>query len=369
MMSRYIYLLIISLIFCVGCNNSEETTSMDEAPLDVIEFNYHYETKVEEDTEKNIDSELIGTCEDIEEDFYNSTSNDEESNVTKPDTQEFLEYIYDNSVNYSFEAYGDQVVFSDEECLLATGLESEKDIYSVVRDFDCDGFDEVFICEAFSQNEDEMSLNNLYYFDDNELINLPESVNYLELNTHQYLISNDCTNFLTLNGTMGLEQIGEIITFDENGYNVITGDLLSEGHKYFIDDETILWIRTAYLGNYSSDSNGWSTRCYIPYFYKYENCQLNPVLAEEISYEEITACGQFDDEKYKMAESVQYLFRENGELEVNFAVLKDSFYSFFSDVYCLEDNGWTYKYSVKGYYVENPMHYDNCNWDIINSLK
>ncbi len=364
-------ILLLGVYFLVGCNNveMEETVSAD-GPIEIVYLEF---------SEQNVqDSTSEGTSENDSGDelLFDEMENDEASNQSENDSKSlldgkvsFVDYMTDNNLDY----YGEIVCFAMGENVFTDMLDSKYDKFSLVLDLDNDGIEEAFVCDAMEYDEKGILIDSICFFDEQMNMNVIMNEGYLYIKMEQYLLKNDLYSYVTLNGYNGIDPIGFIYSYIDDKCAIITDELLQYGRKYFVSSDELLWIRSGYMNCYDidedTDEGFWNGRSFIPYFYKIENNELFLITAEEKNINEINEIAVFNIDDYTDAESVQFLLRENGELEVNY-VKSDFFgYNFYSDIYYIEDNEWVYKYWVHGYYVPDPVNYSKTDWEFIEELK
>ena len=358
---RKIYILFFLLsIICVGCSKSIEYTYIPDVVI----------------SDNNLDEEIdaIGSNKQSSDDsviYDKETEDDEnENDLIKPDDKKisFIDYMDGNNLDY----FGKVIYFTPDDNVYTNLLDSIYDKFSLVFDLDNDGKEEAFVCDVIEYDDKSIRINSLYFVDEQMNMNIISSGDYIEFNIEQYLLKNEEYSFVTMNGYEGVDPVGHILSFINDEWVIITDELLKTGHKFFLSENEILWIRSGYMNCYDIDEDAdegfWNGRSYIPYFYKIENGELVLITSEEKNINELNEIAVFNVDEYSDVESVQFLLCENGELEVNYVIANTLGFNFYSDVYYIDDNTWVYKYTVAGYYVPDPTDYSKTDWEFIEEL-
>lgn len=258
----------------------------------------------------------------------------------------------------------------------------DEDKYSIVLNLDNDGENEAIVCVASGpevQSADAEGcyfIDNVYFVDEKKESHLLDEIGEFYLSKHQYLFIGENNSYITINGEVGAEPMGYIFTVDNESMRNVTEPLRSFGKKYFSGYDEIVWEACDY-STFFPISEGMSLLeaggmglCEIPYYYKIVNGEIVPYEAEIKTIEEVKAIADFDDSKYKDKESVQYIYRENNELNVNYAELskdiKPVLVDISADTYHLENGTWVLVRSDNGYYNEDSMK--ESNWDYLNQI-
>ena len=359
-MRKICFLFFFIGMFFLGCSKSGDCSYIPETVISDNNLNEDCETIIPsvQNTDDSKDNAIKNETEDLETDFISSY----DGKIS------FADYMLDTNLDY----YGEIICFTKENNIYTDIFESQYDKFSLVFDLDNDGIKEAFVCDAIEYDDDSILINSLYFIDEQMNLNTVMKGYYIDFNIEQYLIKNDLYSYITLNGYEGMEPICHISSYVNDDWVIVTDELLENGHKYFVSVDELLWVRTGYMNCYDIDEDTgegfWNGRSFIPYFYKIENNELFLNTAEEKNINEINEIAVFNIDDYTDAESVQFLLRENGELEVNYVKSNIFGYDFYSDIYFIEDNVWVYKYSVDGYYVPDPVNYRETDWDFINEL-
>lgn len=273
------------------------------------------------------------------------------------------------------EQEGEDVYFSNASNEFTKTVDINNYAYSIVVDLDNDGKNEAFVCDVSEIEDNNILTDVLYFVDENKEVYVLNEGN-ANIYIKQKMLLNENSWYLTINGYEGVESYGDVYSYVDNSLVNITGDLPKYGAKLFVDGE-IVWCKTGYMGFCQIDENQsasiWTGRTYIPYYYKLNNNQLALYSSKEKTLDDVNQMGKFDNKKYIEAESIQYLYCENGDLRVNYAIKDDysdcTLYTFECDVYNLENGIWVYKYWVKGYYQSNPLDYSIDEWDFLDMFE
>ena len=267
------------------------------------------------------------------------------------------------------EQSGEDVCFSDGDNEFTEAIDISDCAYSLVVDLDNDGINEAFVCDVSEIDESSILVDVLYFVDENKVVSVLNE-GYTNIYIKQKMLQRESGRYVTINGYEGVESFGDVYSYVDDCLVNITGNLSKYGAKLFVNDE-IVWCKTGYMGFCQVDDEQseplWSGRTYIPYYYKLEDNQLILYSSEGLTLDDINHLGDFNDEVYSDAESVQYLYCENGDLRVNY-VIKEEFkdcilYTFECDVYSLENETWVYQYWTKGYYQSDPIDYTVDEWE------
>lgn len=338
-------------------------------------------------TNQNIEENIIGLVEP--EENTNQTIDTEDTYEEKPqntvDDEKIEEIELDEEKIEEGSPYGEVVEFSQDNNEYFDLVDTDKELVSIVLDLDNDGRSEAVLAEvSFSgkiselfgtENNDEyFCLEKLFFVNEDKAITTID--NYTEgiyLLKTQYILVGDEVSFLTLNGYEGVNSVGEIITTSEDELFVVTNEISFSGSKFFADIDKIVWKKYNY--------NYWITpvqgkllldgirhgQCEFSYFFSLDGKSICALKSEEKTYEEVNSIAPFDNKKYENGDGYQFIYRENGELDVNYAELDNQDIFFSCDIFFLEDGIWQFYETEKGYKDIDPLQGDD--WGYLYSMQ
>lgn len=277
------------------------------------------------------------------------------------------------------EYYGEVITFNDEENEFVELINSGDEKISVVLDMDCDGLNEAIVCLVSSSGrvsdllgleydcDEYYVLEGMYFIDENKSIELIDRYKRgCYLTKSQYLLKRDNAEYVTLNGYMGVDSIGEVISLRHDELVFITDGVDYTGHKFFLDKDKLIWNSFNYdstivpvKGKPLIEGNKYG-KSFYSYFYTIDDFDLKALNTEEKTSLEINNIAPIDLEKYKEYESIQFIYRENGELDVNYSTkyeYEDEYSEivFNCDIYYLTNGIWEFERTINGYMKVNPM--------------
>ncbi len=301
----------------------------------------------------------------------------------------------ENSFRKISEYYGKEVSFEGGSNEFTEAIDTENDLYSLVVDLDRDGVDEAIVCEAYKWEGDNSELyrtnpegyyytEKIYFVDETKTPHLLEEMTDTQLLEgepttyllkHQYLLIRDEEAYITLNGEMGTMNTGAIFTVENDKVVNITQELPLWGNKYFSGYDEIVWQKEDALTAYritegkSFLATGGTGICKLPYHYKLAGTKISGYQSKVVSIEEVQAMAPFDNTKFEEADAVEYIYRENGELYVNWANMgseANELVHFEVETYQLTDGLWVFARRDNGYYNEDPLRAPK--WDILTRV-
>lgn len=294
-----------------------------------------------------------------------------------------------------FTYYGEKVNFLiDENELLCSDVNFKNPTASIMIDMDDDGNNEAIVLDVLetgkisellgtedSEDDEYFYVDGIYYIDEKgeasriEVINREITQGNLEgmyiLKT-QYLVRTGNSEIISLNGYNGADPVGEVLSKSNGELVYVSESVGFGGHKYFVSDDEIVWLPNNFNLFYQIETGksltelGGSGRCEFPYKCKLDKRTLIPYPAKEKTKEDVDEVSFFDDAKYGDAESVQYILRESGELDVNYAIKLGNEMFFYCDVYYLENGSWSFIEEYNGYCNINPLMENE--WKILTQI-
>lgn len=366
-MKKIIPAFILFLLICVGCTGKK----IDDPSTDL-------NTKPQADPVKD------GTYIVVPEDDTNDQKNkDNTNNEANEETFDYFELL--NPADH----FGEVYYFAGMDDEYTDLIDSDSNKREMTVDLDNDGINEAIVC-VYQNINSVCSEFGVLYVDENVYVLFPleglyficedKSVRELEISSGQYLIESqylltkDNMSYLTLNGYLGTDSIGRIITVVDDEPVMLTKDLNDAGHKFFSAEDEVMWVSYDYnayvvpsFGEPVKDGSFYGL-CKFPYIYKIENTELKLIGAKEMSLEEVNALASFDDSVYDEGAKLQFIYRENGELFVNIAVSEipapgmDPEIRFECDMYHLSNGKWIYYGKTNGFINEDPMKMNE--WDL-----
>ena len=351
-----------------GCGNN----GTNEAPTD----NETENTEV-------IEEQTSETEEDTIEETEENTEENTEVTVTVEDEEIIEEESWPSVYESSY--YGDVVAFSTESNEFTDLIDYDGDKISLVADFDNDGADEAIVCTV-DYDGDSSEYNGYiedtyystidgYYIEDDmtfKSVDIFSDVSFSILE-HQYFIKTDDATFITLNGYKGTTPVGEILSVENDTIANVTDTMWPNGHKFFTAENEIVWISYSYSSVDFVEGESFAESfasgkgifaCLVPYYYVVNGTNVAPYDAAAKTAEEVNEIATFETDKYEDADAVQYIFRENGELDVTYAEITEYDVFFRSDIYYLEDGSWVQKNSINGLFYVAPAS-DESEWEFL----
>ena len=214
--------------------------------------------------------------------------------------------------------------------------------HTYAMDYDGDGRREAFVIigeyrDGLSGEPTEDLIDGSAWFVDSE-----NNVMYLDTATfrvYQEYLWQDGKVYLFLQHSVGLPWETDIFTVEENGACKIF-----EGRSAFLSDNgQVIQVQDAYDATcdvYDEPKRSWSGHTWKRYTFMFEHGEWKEIPAREISRKQVDEIAQlpseFDESQY---DGVQYILRENGELDINVAKENEKFdiidFSYF--IYQLND--------------------------------
>ena len=242
-------------------------------------------------------------------------------------------------------------------------------------DYDGDGRREAFVIigeyrDGLSGEPTEDLIDGSAWFVDSE-----NNVMYLDTATfrvYQEYLWQDGKVYLFLHRSVGLPWETDIFTVEENGACKIF-----EGRSAFLSDNgQVIQIQDTYDSTYEYEINDepkgfWSGHTWKRYTFMFEHGEWNEIPAREVGRKQVDEIAQlpseFDESLY---DGVQYILRENGELDINVAKEDEKFdiidFSYF--IYQLNDNmEWELMDEDSGIYL---IQLDGeSHWDYLSKIE
>ena len=247
---------------------------------------------------------------------------------------------------------------------------------------DVDGVNEAFVVDGYPSDYNDSStpesntweISKIWFVDEamkaHELDDLFLYGERIDVFEEQYVKQIGNQNYLIINGQCGAEGIGTVYTVvDDKLINTVENNC--DGQKAF-SDKNLIWYKEIYGMTMEQRDNSSLTetatgRCYIPYHMYLDDGKFKVYDAKEISEDELAANKSIDIESIKKsADAVQYILRDNKELDINYAEKDGDEYNFKTDVFMLSDGGKSSEYieTVDGYFAVDVNDYNT--WDFLN---
>lgn len=251
--------------------------------------------------------------------------------------------------------------------------ESDKISHTYENDYDGDGYQEAFViigdCMDFLRGEatENQISGDLWFVDHDQNTTRLDRASF---RAWQEYISQDGETYLFLHHDIGLPWRTDIYTVQENE-PVICREY--SGSKYLNEDGQVIQIQDAYDGSHDASYEcGWSGHTWKPYTFEFDHGELKEIPAKEMTREEVKKIAaltdDFDEKKY---ESVQYILRENGELNVNVAehssVSEEVVHFKYFTYYANENGEWELTDEGPGIYKVQ-LYENNC-WDYLEKIE
>ena len=285
--------------------------------------------------------------------------------------------------------YGDVISFSKIENEYTDLIDYHRNKISMVLDLDNDGLNEAIVCETnrtledytddYSDSDVSYEIVKMYFIGEDKSVNVIDLFDGRYIYNDQFIVTKDGVSYVTMNGKggdYGFDLRGEVLTVENDQYKFLVGDESYEGQFYFTSDDEMEFVQIVGNGWVSIDEGESLKYCYFevenPYSYEYtlEDGELIGVPAMELSLEEVEAIGKLEigyPSNDKNILAVQYIYRENGELDINYAVQKVGEIHFKCDKYFLEDGKWEYDSTNAGFIRINPN--EENSWEFLTSDK
>lgn len=297
---------------------------------------------------------------------------DENDNSTPIDNEE----IVDDGINTN-DKFQIELQFDSN---YAEGIEKSNSDFSLgcyVVDLDRDGNEEAFVVEGFKDEWEEETFaaykmwfvdENKQYYELDDLFIFGECVNVLEV---QYAKEIDGRVYFIINGQSGAEGVGVVYTVVNDELKNSIEMISCAGQKGFSDDD-LIWYKEIY-GMSMQEREGTTLtdtavgRCFMPYHLYVEDGECNLYDAKEISddAEELSKLPDIDDIK-KNALDIQFILRDNNELDVNYVEKDGDEYIFKANVYMYSDENKDYEFqeTVDGFFAVDVNNYSS--WDFFD---
>lgn len=271
----------------------------------------------------------------------------------------------------------------EENSVFTNVIEKENDtdetLASYVVDLDLDGVNEAFVVDGYPSDYNDAStpesntweISKIWFVDEemkaHELDDLFLYGERIDVFEEQYAKQIGNQNYLIINGQCGAEGIGTVYTV-VNDKLINTVENNCDGQKRFTDKD-LIWYKEIYGMTMEQRDNLSLTetstgRCYMPYHMYLEDNKFKLYDAKEISEDELAAIKSLDIEGIKKsADAVQYILRDNNELDINYVEKDGDEYNFKADIYMLSFDGKTSEYIeiVDGYFAVDVNDYNA--WD------
>ncbi|SDB34983.1 hypothetical protein SAMN02910298_01712 [Pseudobutyrivibrio sp. YE44] len=248
---------------------------------------------------------------------------------------------------------------------------------SFVFDLDDNGKEEALVLEGTSDEGEESYLTAYriwFVNEDKDIQSLEELTNPgpLELSSTQEIGTFSDEKCISINGQIGIDGWGCVYYLKDGKLVNAAPDTWPKGNKYF-SENGLQWTVEFYgmsiepeEGKELIDSLA-TGHCYIPYDLYWGDGTFNLYKASEISKEKASEYeGLNIAEIEDGAVAVQYILRDNNELDVNRVTFDGDFYSFEAMIYDISNDGKTCKLrnTVEGYFAVDVTDYDA--WDFLH---
>lgn len=252
------------------------------------------------------------------------------------------------------------------------GYEADKISHTYEGDYDGDGYKEAFVIignymDFWGEATEDQISGDLWFVDHNKNATRLDIASF---RAWQEYISQDGKTYLFLHHDIGLSWRTDIYTVQENE-PVICQEY--PGSKFLNETGQIIQIQDAYDGSYDTlDEFGWSGHTWKPYTFEFDHGELKEIPAKEVTKEEVKKIASlpnnFDE---KECESVQYILRENGELNINTAKRSQKFeeyvdFEYFT--YYVNGNG-EWELTDEGWGIYLVQLYGKRSWDYLDWLE
>lgn len=247
-------------------------------------------------------------------------------------------------------------------------------LYSYVVDLDDDGKKEAFVVDGDESGYDDSmwTANQMWFVDEEyncqELDDLFD-FGSIDIFVDQYGKTIGDNTYFVINGQVGAEGLGYVYTVIDNKLVKSSDSILSFGQKGF-DGDDLVWYKEFYgmsMDNVDGKPDEYTAmgRCYVPYYLQLKDGKFELYSATELFEDEIKEYKGLKRDNYKDAVAIQYIYRDNNELDINYVMDDGQQFNFYADVYQVLEDGKTveYKNTVDGYYALKPV--ENLGWDFL----
>ena len=247
-------------------------------------------------------------------------------------------------------------------------------LYSFEVDLDCDGENEAFVVDGEESGYDDgmWTAYQMWFVDEKRNCQKLDdlfSMGSVDIYMGQYGKTIDDNTYFIINGQVGAEGLGCVYTVMNDKLVVSSASIPSFGQKGFVDDD-LVWYKEFYgmsMDNVDGkpDVDMAMGRCYVPYHLGLKDGKFELYSATELSEDDIKEYECIKKDNYKDAVAVQYILRDNNELDINYVTDDGEQFNFNADCYYVsEDKTAEYQNTIEGYYSLQPI--DNSGWDFLD---
>ncbi|RKM56355.1 hypothetical protein D6853_06065 [Butyrivibrio sp. X503] len=264
-------------------------------------------------------------------------------------------------------------------------LEKGSKLGSYVVDLDDDGKKEAFVIQG--RPEDEYAkynngkpvfweVSDVWFVDESskaEHIDEITDKGHIDFYVTQSTASFDNNTFIALNGGMAADGLGFVYTVKDDKLVNATPTAWAQGKKFFTQDG-LQWDLEMY-GNFIEPDKGETLsnammrtgRCDVPYQMYMEDGVFKLYDAKELTEKEAENYKGVNLSFVSNPEAVQYILRDNNELDVNYVTKNKNEYEFNAERYTISEDGKNceYKDTVNGYFAVDVSNYDA--WDFLQT--
>ena len=353
-MKRLISIICYMLVICqlCGCEHaSEKCKELDEAQISTFEMQ-----------ERNESSDSISKNEELKQIDAKKITNNALNNSKKKYEDSSCEKIEFNSYPNKYTAYFARKTGSYSLC-------------SYITDLDNNGKNEAFVISGMEDNPDSLVTTddedvNYWWVDKAWFVDEEENIEELNelsnggviLSMTQKKFNYEKHTYIILNGYKGLDGVGEVYTVKNNELMKASTDMNMKGHKDF-DGQNLIWNMEYYGKNI--DDSGITGHIWMPYrLYYYKDGNFKLYGAREISKDKVTEMAEIDLKYLKSAKKVQYILRDNYELDINYMNGEAGDYTVNSKVYNLsaDRNTWEDIKTLNGYFLVDMNNYEETDF-------
>lgn len=343
-------------------------------------------TDVAEATVEEIITEI--ECEDVSESLEEETVTAESEGTQIPDVSEASEEETQEVVPLPAIEENDYIRSFKEENLELVNLVYEQEEYESKRAFTCqvdmdlDGKTETFVMipqyeGLFSNNgKDEYIAGDLWLIEANgrmhklfDDVDLFPMVYLYETKDTVFVVVNSSPAFVNERGFIVAYRNGEITVRDDfTGYIAV-----KENREMVMWAEDYLGACEAFEQPERQEDRMWLGHTWTPYYFYYDEEQQDIVQyqAIEISKEVAEQMAKLDTSVFQEADAVQYIYVENGYLEVNGAEkkygedgkLKEIYFTNYEFWVNVEAKTWDFVDERMGIYCLG--YHEDIAWDIL----
>lgn len=312
-----------------------------------------------------------GAKEDIEESVVESTVEETVESETETETVETEEAKEEGAKTFLTLQEGENNFTDAVKTAFGDSLEEGDSFAYYETDLDLDGKKEAIVLYGYpdeiqTDKEDKPTMwysSKVWFVGEN--YDVDEVFSYWN-STSEYFVEQQCQQigdkaYFVLNGKESIDSLGVVCTVEDDALVDPLDGAWDRGQKV-IEGDQLIWYSEFYGQSFRIDKDltirNWdrSGRVFMPYTLYLEDGKFKLYEAHEVTREEAEDVAKLAPLSYEReAVAVQYLLRDNGELEINYVQEEGDTYEFAAEVYTLSEDGkeWQLANSLPGYFTDN----------------